>query len=130
MCLQHVNGKFKINVSDDSTLFFPNFLSAQNITQVFECKIIWKWSEGRQKFLRVSRRFELLRVRVTKGKITVNRWRRSRGNWFWFEVSARFELARVCVIRSQLYVQNNNSIKEIKAWYEVASYTEFLWKTW
>ena len=129
MCLQHVNGKFKINVSDDSTLFFPDFLRAQNIVQVFEGKIIWKWSEGRQKFLWVTRRFELSRFRVTEGKITVNGWRRSRGNWFWFEVSARFELGRIHVIRSRLYVQSNNSIKEIKAWYEVASDIEFLWTT-
>ena len=40
--------------------FFPGFLSAQNIVQVIEGKIIWKWSEGKQKFL------------PTEGKITVN----------------------------------------------------------
>ena len=37
--------------------FFPDFLSVQ---------------KGKQKLLRDSGRFELLRVRVTEGKITVN----------------------------------------------------------
>lgn len=83
--------------------FFPGFLSAQNIVQVIEGKIIWKWSEGKQKFL------------PTGGKITVNVRRKSRGNLFWFEVRAWFELARVRIIRSQLYVQSNNRIKEIKS---------------
>ena len=49
------------------------------------------------KLLRVSGRFELLRVCVTGGKITVNVRRKSRGNRLWFE------LARVRVIGSQLY---------------------------
>ena len=40
--------------------FFTGYLSAQNIVQVIEGKIIWKWSEGKQKFL------------PTEGKITVN----------------------------------------------------------
>ena len=34
-----MNGKFKINVSDENTLFFPNFLSTQNMVQVVEGKI-------------------------------------------------------------------------------------------
>ena len=33
------------------------FLSAQNMVRVIEGKMIWKWSEGKQKLLRVSGRF-------------------------------------------------------------------------
>ena len=46
--------------------------TVQNMVRVIESKIIKKRSEGKQKFLRVSGRLELLRVRVTEGKITVN----------------------------------------------------------
>ena len=42
------------------------------MVRVIEGKIIWKLPEGKQKLLRVSGRFELSRVRVTEGKITVN----------------------------------------------------------
>ena len=66
--------------------FFPDFLRAQNMVRDIEGKIILKWSEGKQKLLRVSGSFELSRVRVTEGKITVNVWRKSRGNRFWFEL--------------------------------------------
>ena len=54
--------------------FFPRLLRAQNIVRVIEGKIVYKLSEGKQKLpvLRVSRRFELSRVQVTEGKITVN----------------------------------------------------------
>ena len=92
-----IHGKFKIQCFGGRTLFFPDFLRAQNMVRVIEGKIIWKWSEGKQKLLRVSGSFELSRVRVSEGKITVNVWRKSRGNRFWFE------LARVRVIESQLY---------------------------
>ena len=57
------------------------------MVQVIEGKIIWKWSEGKQKLLRVSGSFELSRVRVSEGKITVNVWRKSRGNRFSFELA-------------------------------------------
>ena len=65
-------------------------------------KLYRKRPEGKRKLVRVRgsssyRGFELPRVRVTKGKITVNVWRKSRGNRFWFE------LARVRVFGSQLY---------------------------
>ena len=53
-------------------------------------------AKGKQNLLRVSGRFELSRVRVTEGKITVNVRRKSRGNRLWFE------LARVRVIGSHL----------------------------
>ena len=52
----------------------------------------------------MSERFELSRVRVTEGKITVIVSQKSRGN--------RFELARVQVIGSQLY--NNSSGSNLK----------------
>ena len=38
---------------------------------VIEGKIILKWSQGKQKLLWVKGRFELSRVWVTEGKITV-----------------------------------------------------------
>ena len=44
-------------------------------------------SEGKQKLLRVSKRFELSWVRVTVGKTAMNVWRKSRGNRFWFEIA-------------------------------------------
>ena len=50
------------------------------------------------KITSVSGRFELARVRVTEGKITVNVRRKSKGNRLWFE------LARVRAIESQLYL--------------------------
>ena len=49
-----------------------DFLRAQNMVRVIEGKIVYKGSEGKQKLLRVSGKFELSRVRVTEGKITVN----------------------------------------------------------
>ena len=55
------------------------------MVRVVQGKIIKKCSEEKQKLLRVSWRFELSRVRVTKGEITVNVRRKSRGNRFWFE---------------------------------------------
>ena len=67
------------------------------MVRVIEGKIIQKWSDGKQKLFWVSGRSELLRVWVTKGKITENVWMKSRGNQLWFE------LARVRVIGSQLY---------------------------
>ena len=78
--------------------FFPDFLRAllkhgSSYRGSNFIEMIW----GETKLLRVSGRFELSRVRVTEGKITVNVWRKSRGNRFWFE------LARVRVIESQLY---------------------------
>ena len=79
--------------------FFPDFLRAllkhgSSYRGSNFIEMIW----GETKLLRVSGRFELSRVRVTEGKITVNVWRKSRGNRFWFE------LARVRVIESQLYI--------------------------
>ena len=100
-CLQHVNGTSKSNVSDASILFLPDFVSAQNVVRVIEGKIIQKRSEGKQKLLRVSGRFELSRVRVTEGKITVNVWRKSRGNRFWFEL-ARGSSYRESTVASQV----------------------------
>ena len=49
--------------------FFPDLSRAYNMVRVIKGKIIWKRSEGET---RVSGRFELSRVRVTEGKITVN----------------------------------------------------------
>ena len=76
-------GNSKFNVSDATTLFFLDFLSAQNMFGLIGGKIVyWRWSEWKQKLLRDSRRFGLPRV-----KITVNVWRKSRGNRFWFELA-------------------------------------------
>ena len=60
-------GNAKSNVSDASRLFFlPDFLRVQNMVRIIEGKIIQKLSEGKQKLLRVSGRFELLRVKLQK----------------------------------------------------------------
>ena len=67
-----VGAKLKIQCSDTGTLFFPDFLSAQNMVWVILGKIVLKWTEEKQNLLWVSWRFELLRIRVTEGKITVN----------------------------------------------------------
>ena len=72
-------GKFKIQCFGHSA----NFLRAQNMVWVIKGKILHEWSEGKQKLLRVSGRFEFSRVQVnTKGKITVNVWRKSGENYF------------------------------------------------
>ena len=42
-----------------------DFLRAQNMVQVIEGKIVYKGSEGKQKLLRVSGKFELSRVKIT-----------------------------------------------------------------
>ena len=42
-----------------------NFLRAQNMVRVIEGKIVYKGSEGEQKLLRVSGKFELSRVKIT-----------------------------------------------------------------
>ena len=75
-----VNG-LSSGIENLTTLFFSQYSSLR----VMEGKIVWKRSEGKQKLLRVSGSFELSRVRVTEGKITVNVRRKSMGNRFWFE---------------------------------------------
>ena len=61
--------------------FFPTCHTLKTcMVRVSESKIIFKWSEEKQKLLWVSGRFELSKVWVTKGKITVNMWRKFRGN--------------------------------------------------
>ena len=68
-CLQHVNGKFKIQCFGRYYTVFLDFLSAQNMFGIIGGKIVyWKWSEWKQKLLRDSRRFGLPRVRVAEGK--------------------------------------------------------------
>ena len=57
------------------------------MVRVIQGKIVQKWAEGKQKLLRVSGRFELSRVRVAEGKITVNVKRKTRGNRLWFELA-------------------------------------------
>ena len=67
------------------------------MVRVIEGKIVYGNDLRGKKLLRVSGTFELSRVRVTGGKITVNVRRKSKGNRLWFE------LARVRVIGSQLF---------------------------
>ena len=69
MCLQHVNGKFKINVSDDSTLFFPDFLRAQNIVKFLRVKLFGNDLRGDKNFFELPggssyRGLELPRVKL------------------------------------------------------------------
>ena len=60
------------------------------MVRVIEGKIIWKRSEGTQKLLRVSGRFELSMV-----KLQLMYEGNPGGNRFWFDrISARFELSR------------------------------------
>ena len=56
--------KFKINVWDDSTLFFPDFLRNRNMVRVIEGNLYKKGTEGKQKLVRVSGRYELPRVKL------------------------------------------------------------------
>ena len=65
--------------------------------------------EGNRNSLRVRGRFELSRVRVIEGKITVNVWSKSRGNQFWFELARAssyrgFQLPRVNWGKFQLVI--------------------------
>ena len=92
--------------------FWVIYIMHQHVVQVIESKILQKWSEGKQKLLQVSGKFELSRVQVTKRKITVNVLRKSKGN------RLRFELARARVIGSQRYLQG-------KSRYLIQLYTNF-----
>ena len=76
--------------------FFPDFVSAQNVVRVIEVKLYRKDLRGNK-----SGRFELSRVRVTEGKITVNVRRKSNGNRFWFEL-ARGSSYRESTVASQV----------------------------
>ena len=67
--------------------FFSDLSRAYNMVRIIVGKIVQKRAEGKQKLLRVSVRFELSRVRVAEGKITVNIRRKSRGNRLWFELA-------------------------------------------
>ena len=87
----------KFNVLDYSTVCFDlSLLKLQTWFKLSRVKLYRKWPERKRKLLRVSGRFELSRVRVTEGKITVNVWRKTRS--ILVRVSARFELVRVRVI--------------------------------
>ena len=55
---------------------FFRLVTPLNMVRVIEGRIIYKWSEGKQKVLR-----------VTEGKITVNVWKKSRANRFCFELA-------------------------------------------
>ena len=101
-----INSMFRTSVHG----FFPDLSRAYNMVRVIEGKIVQKWAEGKQKLLRVSGRFELSRVRVTEGKITVNVRRKSRGDRLWFE------LARVRVIGSQLYFADVVGSDLVSSW--------------
>ena len=96
-------GKAKFNVLDASRLFFPwVFKGSKQLVRVIKRKIVLKWSEGKQKLLRVSERFELSRVWVTEGKITVNVWRQSRGKRFWFEIARGSSYRESTVLATQI----------------------------
>ena len=84
--------------------FFSTFSALKTWFELSRVKLK-KWSEGRQKLIRVSGRFELSRIRVTEGKITVNVqcMTEIQRKSILVRVSARFELARVRVIGIQLY---------------------------
>ena len=68
-------------------VFFPDLSHADNMVRVIEGKIVTQMGWRETKLLRVSGRFQLSRVRVTEGKITVNVWRKSRRNRLWFELA-------------------------------------------
>ena len=62
------------NVLDYSRLFVLtcHILADQTWFELLRVKLYRKWPEVKRKLLQVSGRFELSRVRVTGGKITVN----------------------------------------------------------
>ena len=62
------------------TVFFSRLFKHSKQGSSYRGWIYMERSEGKQKLLRVSGRFEL-----PGGKITVNVWRKSKGNRFWFE---------------------------------------------
>ena len=79
-------GNSKFNVSDATTLFFPDLLSAQNMVRIIGGKIVyWKWSEGKQKLLWVSG--GLSRVRVAEGKNYSERMKEIKGKSILVRVS-------------------------------------------
>ena len=86
-------------------VFFPTCHTLITWFELSRVKLYRNELKGNKKLLRVSTRFELLRVLVTEGKITVNVRRKSRGNRFWFKLgrgsSQRgFELSGVnCIIK-------------------------------
>ena len=73
------------------------------MVQVIKSKILWKWSEGRLKLLLVGGRFELLRVWVTKGKISVMYEGNPGEINLMVQVSASFELANLRFRLSRVY---------------------------
>ena len=66
------------------TVFFPTCHKLITWFKLSRVKLYRNELKVTQKLLRVSTRFELSRVLVTEGKITVRR--KSRGNRFWFEL--------------------------------------------
>ena len=84
-----IHGCFKIYSMFSTTVLRSFWLVKcwQTWFELSRVKLYRKWPEGKRKLLRVSGRFELSRVRVTKGKIAVNVWQKSRGNQFWFELA-------------------------------------------
>ena len=93
------------------TVFFPDFLSAQNMVRVIEGKIIWKF-DWQTKITSSQRE-----VRVTEGKITVNVWWKSRGNRFWLEFAWGSSLARVPVMGSLQFKKSKlGQIKTLLYW--------------
>ena len=77
-----VSTGFLSRLKNLKTLFF----SQSSSLRVIEGKIVWKWSERKQKLLRVSESFELSTVNYSKG---------NQGKSILVRVSTRFELARV-----------------------------------
>ena len=63
-------GNLKFNVSDASTLFFPDFLRAQNILRVIKGKILYRNDlRGNKNYFKLAggskyQRFELPRVKL------------------------------------------------------------------
>ena len=84
-----IHGCFKIYLMFWTTVLRSFWLVTcwQTWFELSRVKLYRKWPEGKRKLLRVRGRFELLRVWVAEGKITVNVWRKSRGNRLWFELA-------------------------------------------
>ena len=86
------------NVSDFSKPLFSFFLDLSHASYILlkHGFKLWRVEFYWIDLKRNKNYYELLRVRVAEGKITVKAWRKSSGNWLWFK------LVKVQVIRSRL----------------------------
>ena len=93
--------------------FFPTFKALRTWFELSRVKLYRNDLRGNKN--RVSGRFELSKVRVTEGKITVN-MKEIQGKSILVPVSAWLELARVRVIGSQPRKAGGEGLRILKGW--------------